>query len=92
MLLMIRPCVRALCVFRTQFNVISGRRQDGDQVLDAEDSFSACLPPNTCVHVSDSDEKLLLPPLMNTIFSTMCQSYALASMACMASCSERVGH
>ena len=63
-----------------------------DLVLDAEDSFRAYSPLNTCVHVSDSDEKLLLPPLMNTMFSTMCQSYALASMACMASCCQRVGH
>ena len=39
-----------------------------DQVPDAEDSFSAYSALNTCVHVSDSDEKLLLPPLMNTIF------------------------
>ena len=39
-----------------------------DQVLDAEVSFSAYSALNTCVHVSDSDEKLLLPPLMNTFF------------------------
>ena len=91
-LLIIRPCVTALFPFRTQFNVISERTQDGDQVLDADNFFSACSPLNTCVHVSDVDEKLLLPPLMNTVFSTMCQSYALASMGCMASCSERGGH
>ena len=29
---------------------------------------------------------------MNTVFSTMCQSYALASMGCMDSCSEKGGH
>ena len=63
-----------------------------DLVLDAEDSFSAYSALDTCVHVSDSDEKLLLPPLMNTMFSTMCQSNALASMTCMASCCQRVGH
>ncbi len=59
-----------------------------DLVLDAEGSFSAYSALDTCVHVSDSDEKLLLPPLMNTTFWTLCQSNTLDSMTCVASLSE----
>ena len=79
-LLIIRRCVTALFEFRTVLSVFSERTQDGDQVLGADFLFSACSPLNTCVHVSDVDERLLLPPLMNTGFSTTRQSCAVASM------------
>ena len=63
-----------------------------DLVLDAEDSFSAYSAMKTCVHVSDNNEQLRLPPLINTTSSTLCQNSTLDSMKCIASCCQRVVH